>query len=150
MNIHRDWLWRPSGVAVIASLALPTLLAGCGSPAPPAAPIARQPVANRGMSTGQKVKLLAGAAALYYLYNRYKKQNAAQLANQKVQYYLSKNGRVYYRDPQNPRNVIYVTPPPSQVGTINVPNEEAASYSGIQGYENAQSGKTLRDFFPVG
>lgn len=151
-----SWLWRPAGAVVVASLTLPTLLAGCGSPAqqtqqPQAqAPMTRnQPVANTGMSTRQKVTLLAGAAALYYVYNRYKKQNAARLQGQNVQYYLSKNGRVYYRDPRNPQNVVWVTPAPEQVQSLEVPNSEAGAYSGIQGYNNVQSGKTLRDFFQV-
>lgn len=106
-----------------------------------------QPVANTGMNTKQKVTLLAGAAALYYVYNRYKKKNAAKLQGQNVQYYLSKNGRVYYRDPQNPQNAIYVTPPPEQAQTFRVPASEAGAYSGIQGYENAPSGRTLQDYF---
>jgi hypothetical protein len=53
-----------------------------------------QPEAKRGLSTGQKVGItLAGAAALYYLYNQRKnaKGNGAE-----GKYYLSKNGRVYY------------------------------------------------------
>lgn len=146
-----SWLWRPAGASVAASLVLPTLLAGCGSPAPQTqtqAPMTRnQPVANTGMNTKQKVTLLAGAAALYYVYNRYKKKNAAKLQGQNVQYYLSKNGRVYYRDPQNPQNAIYVTPPPEQAQTFRVPASEAGAYSGIQGYENAPSGRTLQDYF---
>ncbi|MBW3635679.1 MAG: hypothetical protein KY445_04320 [Armatimonadetes bacterium] len=158
-----SWLWRPSGAAVVASLALPTVLAGCGSPAQQTqAPMSRnqpmsnnqpmsrnQPMANTGMNTRQKATLLAGAAALYYMYNRYKKQNEARLQGQNVQYYLSKNGQVYYRDPRNPQNVVWVTPPPQQVRSVEVPDAEAGAYSGIQGYNNSQSGKTLRDFFDV-
>jgi hypothetical protein len=49
------------------------------------------------MSTGQKVTVLAGAAALYYLYNKHKN---AQGEGKTGRYYRSKNGRIYYRDPQ--------------------------------------------------
>lgn len=142
---------RPVALGLTASLTLPMLIAGCGSPAPQAP----QPVpgpqagANTGLTTKQKVVLLAGAAALYYMYNRYKKQNAAELANQNVQYYLSKNGRVYYRDPKNPQNVIWVTPPQEQAGTIRVPQNEATQYQGFSGYDGQTSGRTLRDVFPV-
>lgn len=148
---HSPWLWRPAGATVVASLTLPLFLAGCGSPAPPPQTTMppNQPVASGGMSTSQKLKLLAGAAALYYLYNRYKKQNAAKLQGQNVQYYLSKNGRVYYRDPANPKNVVWVTPPPQQVDPISVPANEASQYQQFQGYERSTSGKDLSDVFQV-
>lgn len=144
-------LWsRGAGALVIGSLLVP-VAAGCGAPAPqqnaPGAPAASN---NGGMSTRQKLTLLAGAAALYYVYNNYKKQNQARLANQNVQYYLSKStGRVYYRDPKNPRNVIWVTPPPAQQQPIQVPESDAMAYRQFQGYNNAGSGQTLRDVFPV-
>jgi len=55
-----------------------------------------QPTQTRpGMSTKQKVLLLAGAAALYYLY---KKHQNSQGEGANGKYYLSKNGRVYWRD----------------------------------------------------
>lgn len=148
---HSPWLWRPAGVTVAASLTLPMFLAGCGSPAPPPqAPMqSNRPAANAGMNTRQKLTLLAGAAALYYMYNRYKKQNEAKLQGQNVQYYLSKNGRVYYRDPRNPRNVVWVTPPPQQAQTFQVPADEASQYQQFQGYDNASSGRELRDVFQV-
>jgi hypothetical protein len=73
------------------------------------------------MSTQKKLALLAGAAALVYLYNKHKnaKGNGAS-----GKYYLSKNGRVYYRDAKG--NAIWVTPP---AGGIQVPAEEAAFYN---------------------
>ncbi len=160
----QNLLWRPSGVAVIASLAIPTLLAGCGSPAPQAqlpqqnAPQARP--ANGGMSTRQKVTLLAGAAAMYYLYRKYQRDNAAQLQkaqaaapNGKIQYYRSKKGGyIYYRDPRNPSVAIKI--PGTEQGVEGVQqqriaNDEAAEYSKIQGYNGAQSGETLDKYFPV-
>jgi hypothetical protein len=93
---------------------------------------------NRGLSTGQKVAVtLAGAAALYYLYNQHKNK---QQQGAQGRYYLSKNGRVYYRDAQGRAN--WVTPPP---GGIQVPAEEAQRYRDFQGYDNRPTGRTLAD-----
>jgi len=59
-------------------------------------PPVRQPMQPRqGLSTKQKVMLVAGAAALYYLYQKHKN---AQGEGPQGRYYRSKNGRVYYRD----------------------------------------------------
>ena len=49
------------------------------------------------MSTKKKLVLLAGAAALFYMYKKHQAK-----AGQQIQYYRSKNGRVYYREPNNP------------------------------------------------
>ncbi len=95
-----------------------------------------QPQARRGLSTGQKVAILAGAAGLYYLYNQRKN---AQGAGAQGKYYLSKNGRVYYRDAQN--RPVWVTPP--QEG-IRVPEEEAQQNRDFQGYNNSPTGRDLR------
>jgi hypothetical protein len=92
---------------------------------------------RQGLSTKQKVAILAGAAALYYLYNR---QKNARGEGKTGQYYLSKNGRIYYRDPNNPRRVIWVTPPREG---IRVPAEEAQRYSRYQGYNNRETGETF-------
>jgi hypothetical protein len=89
-----------------------------------------------GMSTGKKVVLLAGAAALYYLYKKHKA--AAAQEGPDGQYYLSKNGRVYYRDAEHRAH--WVTPPPSG---ISVPASEAAEYREFQGYDNKSSGRDL-------
>lgn len=95
-----------------------------------------QPQARRGLSTGQKVAILAGAAGLYYLYNQRKN---AQGTGAQGKYYLSKNGRVYYRDAQN--RPVWVTTP--QEG-IRVPEEEAQQYRDFQGYNNSPTGRDLR------
>lgn len=95
------------------------------------------PRAKRGLSTGQKVAILAGAAALYYIYNQHKNRQE-QGADGK--YYLSKNGRVYYRDAQGRAH--WVTPPS---GGIQVPEEEAQQYRDFQGYNGRQTGRDLRD-----
>ena len=72
------------------------------------------------MSTRKKVMIIAGAAALLYLYN--KKKNS-QGVGKTGQYYRSKNGRVYYRDAKG--NAIWVTPP---AGGIEVSADEAERY----------------------
>lgn len=83
----------------------------------------RQPVGvqqPKGMSTEKKLAVIAGTAALIYMYN--KQKNAAGTGIH-GQYYRSKNGRVYYRDEKG--NAIWVTPPS---GGIQVPQAEAQAY----------------------
>ena len=147
-------MWRIGGLAVIASMTAP--LAGCGSKTPPPpvqdAPgtVPQMAPAKQGMSTSTKVKILVGAAAAYYLYKKYEKSKEGQAAAaQNVQYYVSKStGRVYYRDPKT-HQAHWVTPPPSQIQQVQVPDSEAAQYSQFKGYENSQSGKGLDDVFSV-
>jgi predicted heme/steroid binding protein len=99
-----------------------------------------RPQAKKGLSTGQKVAILAGAAALYYLYQQRKN---AQGAGPNGKYYLSKNGRVYYRDSQNRPH--WVTPPQ---GGIRVPESEAQQYRDFQGYNGRSTGRDLTDVAP--
>jgi hypothetical protein len=87
------------------------------------------------MTTKQKLVLLAGAAALYYLYRKHQR---AKGAGEHGQYYLSRNGRVYYRDPKNPRIVHWVTPPPEG---IQVPASEAVHYRRYAGYDGRATGR---------
>jgi hypothetical protein len=94
-----------------------------------------QPEAKKGLGTGQKVALLAGAAGLYYLYNQHK--NASQEGAQ-GKYYLSKNGRVYYRDAEHRAH--WVTPPSEG---IRVPESEAQQYRQFQGYNRSSTGRDL-------
>jgi hypothetical protein len=90
------------------------------------------------LSTGQKVVItLAGAAALYYLYNQHKNK---QEQGPEGKYYLSKNGRIYYRDAQGRPH--WVTPP--QEG-IKVPADQAQQYRDFQGYNNSSTGRDLND-----
>jgi hypothetical protein len=121
--------------AILGSLPL----AGCSrsqSPVDAQAPYrAIPPPPRRGLSTGQKVAILAGAAALYYLYTKHKN---AQGEGQVGRYYRSKNGRIYYRDAQG--RATWVTPPP---GGIQVPADEARQYSRYQGYNNQAAGDTF-------
>jgi len=94
------------------------------------------PQAKKGLSNAQKVGItLVGAAALYYLYRQH--QNKQEKGPQ-GKYYLSKNGRVYYRDAQNRAH--WVTPPPEG---IKVPESEAARYREFQGYNNQTTGRDL-------
>lgn len=147
---------RPTALLLSALLGVP-FFAGCASdtrttPPPPVddtrggaqtypAP-ANSPQARKGISTGQKVAVLAGAAALYYLYNRHKNK---QEQGAQGKYYLSKNGRVYYRDAQNRAH--WVTPPP---GGIQVSESEAQQYRDFQGYNNRPTGRDLTDLVPSG
>ncbi|MBV9388399.1 MAG: hypothetical protein JOZ78_18405 [Chroococcidiopsidaceae cyanobacterium CP_BM_ER_R8_30] len=96
---------------------------------------AEQPEVKKGLSLKQKGVLLAGAAALYYLYNQHKN---SQEQGPNGQYYLSKNGRVYYRDAQHRAH--YVTPPPNG---IRVSEAEARQYRNFQGYNNSPTGRDL-------
>jgi hypothetical protein len=98
-------------------------------------PPATQPQAKKGLTNTQKVVLLAGSAALYYLYNKHKN---SQEQGAQGQYYLSKNGRVYYRDAQHRAH--WVTPPPEG---IKVPESEAQQYHDFQGYNNRATGRDL-------
>src|SRR5688572_10339061 len=83
----------------------------------------RQPAQRHGMSTRNKVLLLAGAAALYYLYNKHKNK---QGEGPEGRYYRSKNGRVYYRDLRTGK--YQWVDPPSQ--PIQVPAEDYERYTG--------------------
>ncbi len=98
-------------------------------------PPATQPQAKKGLTNTQKVVLLAGSAALYYLYNKHKN---SQEQGPQGQYYLSKNGRVYYRDAQHRAH--WVTPPTEG---IKVPESEAQQYRDFQGYDNRATGRDL-------
>lgn len=154
MKIVRNRAGKSTAWAVIVTLLLPLFAAvGCGGGSAGsqanAAPIDdsgfgynRQgnapmgaPLAPTGMTTRQKLVALTGAAALYYLYKTHNSQAGVTPANQ---YYLSKNGRVYYRDAQS--QVHWVTPP---TAGIQVPEQEARDYRGFQGYEASSTGRDL-------
>jgi len=139
-------------LALVAASALALPMIGCGSSTPSGVnqpPIdasrpmgySSQAMPNQaprtGMSTGKKVMLLAGAAALYYMYKKNQEKKAAGQLNGQPQYYLSKNGRVYYRD--NTGRAVWVTPPAQG---IQVPYDEAQQYSQFQGYNNQTTGTT--------
>jgi len=131
---------------LLSALLMVPLLSSCGGGSKTAAPPPvddtvgrtvsdRQTQAKKGLGTGQKVALLAGAAALYYMYNQHK--NAPKEGAQ-GKYYLSKNGRVYYRDAENRAH--WVTPPSEG---IRVPESQAQQYRQFQGYNGNTSGRDL-------
>ncbi|MDB4991700.1 MAG: hypothetical protein JWN04_6878 [Myxococcaceae bacterium] len=129
--------------ALVLAVSLSALsLSGCGKEQPPPTVDdtqqgSRPPASEQtGMSTGKKAVLLAGAAALYYMYKHH--QQAAEQAGPEGQYYLSKNGRVYYRDAEHRAH--WVTPPPEG---ISVPAAQAAEYRDFQGYDNRTTGRDL-------
>jgi hypothetical protein len=94
-----------------------------------------RPQARKGLTTGQKVAILGGAAALWYLYNRHKN---AQGTGPEGTYYRSKNGGIYYRDAQGRPHFVSA---PSE--GIRVPESEAQQYQGYQGYNGTTSGRTI-------
>jgi hypothetical protein len=134
---------------LLSALLMVPLLSSCGggsqkaSVPPPVDDTVGRTVSDRtnqtevkkGLGTGQKVALLAGAAALYYMYNQHK--NAPQDGAQ-GKYYLSKNGRVYYRDAEHRAH--WVTPPAEG---IRVPESEAQKYREFQGYNRSATGRDL-------
>jgi hypothetical protein len=87
------------------------------------------------MSTGKKLVILAGAAALYYMYKKHRDANNRPA---ETQYYLSKNGRVYYRDASGQAH--WVTPPSQG---IQVSEDEAREFQDFQGYDNRHTGRDL-------
>ncbi|NMG18756.1 hypothetical protein [Brasilonema bromeliae] len=156
-NLERKKASLPVAVFLSALLTLP-VLSGCGggsrtaAPLPPVDDTAGRNVGypqspnqpqqtKRGLTTGQKVAItLVGAAALYYLYNQRKnaRGNGAQ-----GKYYLSKNGRVYYRDDQGRPH--WVTPPSEG---IRVPESQAQQYRDFKGYNGRTTGRDLTDIAP--
>lgn len=148
--------YRPTALLVAASMAFPVCFMGCGGKgggnnasvpppvddtrstggrmAPPSSTMSPQQP-KQGMSTGKKaVIVLAGAALLYYLYKHHEK--AKEMAQGKeVQYYQSKNGRIYYRDPQT-HQAHWVTPP-----SVELSDQEAQEMSRYKGYNNSTTGE---------
>ena len=155
ISIKRKKAPLPMAVLLSTMLTVP-LLNSCGggsrnaAPPPPVNDTVGRPVNNpgqlqqkKGLSTGQKVGItLVGAAALYYLYRQH--QNA-QKEGAQGKYYLSKNGRVYYRDGQGKPHWVEA---PS--GGIQVPDSQAQQYQDFQGYNRRTSGRDLTGVAPAG
>ncbi len=91
---------------------------------------------RQGMSTRQKVVLLAGAAALYYMYRKHQNR---QGEGAEGRYYRSKNGRIYYRKANG--EAVWVTAPQQP---IRVPVDEYEQYTG-QRYSPQMEGRVLRE-----
>jgi hypothetical protein len=117
---------RLTALALVGMLLLGT--AGCGGGgndnadrgAPP--PMTQDAPQRQGMSTKQKVLLVAGAAALYYMY---KKHQNAKGSGKDGTYYRSKNGRIYYRDSKG--NPVWVTEPTEP---MSIPADEYERVTG--------------------
>jgi hypothetical protein len=145
--------WTSRVVAYLASgLLFAPALIGCGSSQsganmPPVDDTSSKPQVMQtqqqkpGLSTGKKLAILAGAAALYYMYKK-NQQKRAQGDTTQPQYYLSKNGRVYYRDQSGRAHWVSA---PAQ--GFQVPQDEAQQYSGFQGYQGQTQGRTLSDVY---
>ena len=96
-----------------------------------------------GMSTKEKVVLLAGAALLYYLYKKHQAAEQAQTAGGQTaaansggqgnaQLYRSANGGIYYRNAQH--QAVWVTAPS---GGVSVPASQVQQYApDYQQYSN--------------
>ena len=111
---------------------LPPIDDSRGRPSQPAP----QSTPDRKLMTKKNMVILAGAAALYYMYKKHK--SAPAQGDAQSQYYLSKNGRVYYRDTAGRAH--WVTPPREG---ISVPASEASEYQQFQGYNNSSTGRDL-------
>ena len=97
------------------------------------------PAAKPGLTTKQKVVLLAGAAALFYLYKHYKNADAAQ-ANAHPQLYREdkgpNKGAIYYRKNDANHTVVWLQAPPKG---IQVDADEAQQTLG-QGFDANNAG----------
>jgi len=113
---HLRWIATLSLAAFTAPLAVPRIATAQQLTLLPAL---------QGMSTRKKVVMLAGAAALYWLYKRH--QNSRGVGPE-GKYYRSRNGRVYYRDARTHR-AVWVDPPPTS-RPISVPADEYQRYVG--------------------
>ena len=136
---------RLIALALVASLALPTLAvtAGCGSKnndtsqattsTPADTTTTAQPnaqPAKAGLTGKQKVVLLAGAALLFYMYTRYKKQDAQAAQNGGAgahpQLYREdkgpNQGAIYYRKNDANHTVVWLQAP---AGGVQVPADQA-------------------------
>ena len=135
---------RLIALALVASLALPSIAvtAGCGSKNTDNAPIATSTTpatpdttapapAKAGLTTKQKVVLLAGAALLFYLYKRYQNQNAAAQngTGGKPQLYREakgpNKGAIYYRKNDANHTVVWLQAPAQGV---SVPADQVQRY----------------------
>jgi hypothetical protein len=107
---------RWSAASLLVTFAVP-FIALARTEAKPAPPVPTVPAT----SPLQKVVMLAGAAALDWLYRQH--QNAKG-DGPNGRYYRSKDGRVYYHDPRTYR-VIWVTSPPASQPMVVLADEYA-------------------------
>jgi len=96
-------------------------------------PDPKSPPQDRGGSRGSVE--LRGDAALYYLYREHLTSDGA---GPQGRYYLSKEGRVFYKDAQGKEHTVQ---PPSE--GMRVPRAAAEPYRDIRGYAGQQTGRDL-------
>jgi len=97
-------------------------------------PDPKSPPQERGAASGNVE--LRGDAALYYLYREHL---ATDGAGPQGRYYLSKDGRVFYKDAQGREHTVNA---PSE--GLRVPRAAADPYRDIRGYAGQQNGRDLR------
>lgn len=78
---------------------------------------------------------LRGDAALYYLYREHLTSDGA---GPQGRYYLSRDGRIFYKDAQGKEHTLQ---PPSD--GLRVPTAAAEPYRDIRGYAGQQTGRDL-------
>ena len=96
-------------------------------------PDPKSPPQDRG-SAGDRVEL-RGDAALYYLYREHL---TADGSGPQGRYYLSQNGRVFYKDAQGKEHTVN---PPSD--GLRVSRAAAEPYRDIRGYAGQRNGRDL-------
>jgi hypothetical protein len=96
-------------------------------------PDPKSPPQERGSSSGTVE--LRGDAALYYLYREHL---TADATGPQGRYYLSTDGRVFYKDGQGKEHTVHA---PSD--GLRVPRAAAEPYKAIRGYAGQQSGRDL-------
>jgi hypothetical protein len=96
-------------------------------------PDPKSPPQERGGSGGTVE--LRGDAALYYLYREHL---TAEGTGPQGRYYLSRDGRVFYKDAQGKEHTVN---PPSD--GLRVPRAAAQPYRDVRGYAGQQTGRDL-------
>jgi hypothetical protein len=97
-------------------------------------PDPKSPPQERGSGNGTVE--LRGDAALYYLYREHLTSDGA---GPQGRYYLSKDGRVFYKDAQDREHTVSA---PSE--GLRVPRKAADPYRDIRGYAGQQNGRDLQ------
>jgi len=130
-TVRLRWMAAVSLVVFTATIAAPPMVLAQQAPIRGA---------QQGMSTRKKMVLLAGAAAMYWLYRRH--QNSQGVGPQ-GRYYRSRNGGIYYRDARTHRPIRVQAPPANR--PIEVPVDEYRQYVGRlpSGYDETNGGNRV-------
>lgn len=127
MQNQKITYWHQKATSLLAMM----LLSSLATPFAHAAPLAPQQP-QPGISKKKKLLLIGGAALLYYLYKKHQAKmadaNTGRVATntkqQMPQLYRSKNGGVYYRDPQG--KAVWLTVPKQ---AMSVDSEDVQRYA---------------------